>query len=258
MNNQEVNQLTSLNPICKRLKLGAVYTALKELAEDPKWLELSHLEVINYVLQKEIAQRNTRALDRRLKKATIRHSDACLENIDYEQNRGLNKALITALGGCDWIRNHQNCIITGMTGCGKTWIAGALANAACRAGFSVKFIRVPRFLKELSLAKQYDRGFEKELRELRNIDLLVLDDWGIGQMESENRSDILEVIEDRMGAGSTLVTSVLPVKQWADYINDPTYSDSILDRLVLNAHRIEMVGESMRRQACYGAVQRKE
>ena len=136
----------------------------------------------------------------------------------------------------------------------RRYLAGAIANAACRQGLTVRFVRVSRFLKGFSAQHQVDRGFERELRALRRIDLLILDDWGIGQIDAINRSDLLEIIEDRCGVGSILVTTVLPVKAWARYIKDPTYSDSILDRLVRNAFRINMNGESMRGQTRYGAV----
>lgn len=250
--------LNTVRPLCKRLHLTAMFESLETLCESPSTLEMTHLEVIHEILEAEVCRRDENALKRRLKEAQIRHQDATMADIDFKVPRGLSKPQIMALGTCDWIRNHQNCIITGKTGCGKTYLAGALANAACRHGFTVRFVRVPRFLKEFSAQHKLDRGFERELRNLRRIDLLVLDDWGIGQMDAVNRSDLLEIIEDRCGVGSVLVTSVLPVKAWAEYIKDVTYSDSILDRLVRNAHRIEMIGQSMRMKKCYGALQDKE
>lgn len=250
--------LNSIQPLCKRLRLPTMFQSLTTLCESPSMLEMTHLEVVHEILEAEICRRDENALKRRLKDAHIRHQDATMADIDFKIPRGLNKPQVMTLGNCDWIRNHQNCIITGKTGCGKTYVAGALANAACRQGFTVRFVRVPRFLKEFSAQHALDRGFERELRNLRRIDLLVLDDWGIGQMDAVNRSDLLEIIEDRCGVGSVLVTSVLPVKTWAEYIKDATYADSILDRLVRNAHRIEMIGESMRMQKRYGALNTKE
>ena len=141
-----------------------------------------------------------------------------MADINFTTPRGLNKPQVMTLGNCDWIRNHQNCIITGKTGCGKTYVAGALANAACRQGFNVRFVRVPRFLKEFSAQHTLDRGFEREQRNLRRIDLLVLDDWEIGQMDAVNRSDLLEIIEDIDDVGSDFVTRVLPFKAWAEYL----------------------------------------
>ena len=252
--NTPATTLADIKPLVKKLHLSRMMERLEELYADPSVQDLTPMEIIHDVLTAEVDRRTENALKRRLKDAHIRHQDACLGNIDFETPRGLDKAKIMQLGNCDWIRNHQNCIITGKTGCGKTFLAGAIANAACRQGLTVRFVRVPRFLKEFSAQHQVDRGFERELRALRRIDLLILDDWGIGQIDAINRSDLLEIIEDRCGVGSILVTSVLTVKAWAGYIKDPTYSDSILDRLVRNAFRINMNGESMRGQTRYGAV----
>ena len=250
--------LADIKVLAKRLHLSRMMERFEELFDDPSVQEMSPLEIVHDALPAEVDRRDQNALKRRLKEARIRHQDACMGSIDFETPRGLDKSKIMTLGNCDWIRNHQNCIITGKTGCGKTFIAGAIANAACRQGFTVRFVRVPRFLKEFSAQYQVDRGFEREIRELRRIDLLILDDWGIGQMDAINRSDLLEIIEDRCGVGSILVTSVLPVKAWAGYIKDATYSDSILDRLVRNAFRINMNGDSMRKRTQYGAVADEE
>lgn len=246
--------LQELQPLLKRLRLSGVLPCLKEQLESPTVHERPYLELLYELLRTETARRSGQALERHLREAGIRHADACMSHIDFKSPRGLKKAQIMSLGNCDWIRAHQNCIITGATGCGKTWIASALTNAACRAGFTARFVRVPRLLKNLLAAHQLDRGFDKELRELKKINLLVLDDWGIGQMDALGRSDLLEIVEERCDIGSTLITSVLPVKSWARYIGDATYSDSILDRIVRNAHRIELKGPSMREQTKYGAI----
>lgn len=248
--------LQDLAPILKRLRLSAVMPCLKEQTEDPENNSRPYLDLIYELLTSEVARRTEKALARRLSDAAVRHADACMSQIDFKSPRGLKKAQILTLGNCDWIRAHQNCIITGATGCGKTWIASALTNAACRLGFRARFIRVPRLLKNMMASHQLDRGFERELRELKKIDLLVLDDWGIGQMDALGRSDLLEIIEERYDNGSTLITSVLPVSKWSEYIGDATYADSILDRIVRKAHRIEMSGDSMREQEKYGAVKK--
>lgn len=248
--------LQDLAPILKRLRLSAVMPCLKEQSEEPENISRPYLDLIYELLTAEVARRTEKALARRLSDAAVRHADACMSQIDFKSPRGLKRAQILTLGNCDWIRAHQNCIITGATGCGKTWIASALTNAACRLGFRARFIRVPRLLKNMMASHQLDRGFERELRELKKIDLLVLDDWGIGQMDAVGRSDLLEIIEERYDNGSTLITSVLPVSKWSEYIGDATYADSILDRIVRKAHRIEMSGASMREQEKYGAVKK--
>jgi len=246
--------LQQLEPSLKKLRLSGILPCLKEQLDDPDLHERPYLELLSELVTSELAKRSEHALNRRLRTASIRNAEACMSLIDFKSARGLKKSQILALGNCDWIRAHQNCLITGATGCGKTWIAGALTNAACRAGFSARFVRVPRLLKALVGARELAQGLDKQLHELKKIDLLVLDDWGIGQMDAVGRSDLLEIIEERYGIGSTLITSVLPVKNWANYIGDATYADSILDRIVRNAHRIELKGESLREQVQYGAI----
>ena len=250
--------LKELKPMFNRLRLSAMYEHAESMFDDIQTCSMSHTDVLKELFKAEIARCDENALHRRIKQANIRHKDACMTDIDYTVDRGLNPSMINQLGACDWIRRLQNCIITGKTGCGKTWLAGALTNAACRAGFSAKFYRVPALLKELTANRQLPTEIQRSMRELRKVDLLVLDDWGLGQLDSINRSDLLEIIENRCGSGSTMITSVMPVKAWAEYIQDPTYSDSILDRLVLNAHRIEMKGVSMRSLPQYGAIERKK
>ena len=187
--NTPATTLADIKTLVKKLHLSRMMERLEELYADPSVQDLTPMEIIHDVLTAEVDRRTENALKRRLKDAHIRHQDACLGNIDFETPRGLDKAKIMQLGNCDWIRNHQNCIITGKTGCGKTFLAGAIANAACRQRPTVRFVRVPRFLKEFSAQHQVDRGFERELRALRRIDLLILDDWGIGQIDAINRSD---------------------------------------------------------------------
>lgn len=200
------------------------------------------------------ATRKSNALQRRLKEANVRHKDAALTDIDFAPSRNINRTLIENLKTFDWVEKHQNLIITGKTGSGKTWIAGAFANAACHLGYTCRFIRVPMYLKRLTASHSIDQGFLQEMKDLRNVDLVVLDDWGLGEMNAVARSDLLEIIEQRYDQGSIVITSILPVEQWSTYIGDLTYADAILDRLVLNAHRIELTGESMRRLKKYGAV----
>ena len=246
--------IDELLPKMNRLRLMGMLPKLQEMMADPDSLHLSHLQWLSDLFDVEIARRDGNAMNRRIKEASVKYKDACISLIDFKVPRGLQKLKIQDLAECDWIRNHQNCIITGATGCGKSYIASALTNAACLQRFDARFVRVPRFLKRLNSTHVIDREFEKTLKELRNIDLLVLDDWGIGQMDATARSDLLEIIEDRCGNASTMITSVLPVSSWAQYINDATYADSIMDRVVRNAHRIQIKGESMRQSPKYGAI----
>ncbi len=155
-----------------------------------------------------------------------------------------------------WMERHQNIIITGAAGCGKTFLACALTNQACMKGKTARVVRIPLLLNQMSASHQIVETYFKKLKEYKNVDLLVLDDWGIGQLDARSREDLLEIINERYMYASTIVTSVLPVSKWAEYINDPTYSDAILDRLVSVSHRIEMYGASVRQMEQYGGVQK--
>lgn len=247
-------QLQLLFPLCKRLRLTPVYEHLNELMECPENLKMSHIDLLYALLNAEVDRRESNAIKRRLKESKSPIMDAALSDIDFSPDRKLDESLIKNLSNCDWIRKHQNCIIIGKTGCGKTWLAGAFVNAACCLGFSAYFIRFPALLNELRDLSTLPNEKHKFVRMLCNIDLLILDDWGLGNLDDLTRSDLLEIIENRKGKGSTLVTSVYPVKSWAALIQNPSYADSILDRLVHNAHRIEIDGPSMRSKPKYGAV----
>lgn len=249
--------LDDLQPMFTRLRLMAMYEHAQTLAEDIDTLKMSHVDWLHELFSAEIARRDENALKRRIHDAGLSQMDACLSNVDYSPERKLDQGLITSLGSCDWLRKNQNCIITGKTGCGKTWLAGALTIAACQAGFTALFVRVPQFLREVAAMHNMHSELENYFRRLQKVDLLVLDDWGIGKIDNVARSDLLEIIEQRRGNGSLMITSVLPVSAWAQYINDPTYSDSILDRVVFNSHRIEIEGDSMRSKIAYGAIEHR-
>jgi DNA replication protein DnaC len=191
--------------------------------------------------------RENQALERRLKAAKL-HGPACVEDIDYRAARGLDKAVIRALAkDSAWVRNHENIFVLGPTGVGKSFIALALAQKACRDGYSATYIRAAALLRELALARA-DGSLRHVLARLSRIDVLVVDDWAMALLSETERREIWEICEDRYQVRSTILTSQLPVSRWHEQIGDPTVADGILDRLVHNAHRIEMRGESMRKK----------
>lgn len=209
--------------------------------------KLSFEERFGLLVDQESTQRENRRLQRLLKLAKLREA-ACLEDIDYRAGRGLDRAEIASLALGHWIQHGINLIVTGPTGGGKTWLACALGNQACRQGISVSFQRLPLLLEDLAVSHG-DGSFRKRLGQLANVDLLILDDFGMAALNAVGRNDMLEVIESRSGSKSTLITSQLPVDRWHDYLSggNPTVADAILDRLVSGSHRLELKGESMRK-----------
>ena len=229
----------------RNLKLTAMAQALEEQLEQPQTFDLSFEERLSLLVMREITDRENRRLQRLLKTARLKQA-ACVEDIDYRHPRGLDKSLMATLAAGDWIRRGANVHLTGQTGTGKSWLACALGNQACRMGWSVKYERVPRLLENLRIAHA-DGSFGKRLAQLAKTDLLILDDFGIKPLARGDRHDLLEIIEDRHGARSTLVTSQLPISLWHEYIGEPTVADAVLDRLLQNAFRMELKGESLRR-----------
>jgi DNA replication protein DnaC len=228
------------------LKLFGMAHAFTQQMESTHAAHLSFEERVGLLIDHEVAFRDDRRLRRLLTNAKLREA-ACLEDVNYETRRGLDRSAMASLALCNWIRHGVNVIVTGATGVGKTWIACALGNQACRLGLTVKFERVPLLLEDLAIAHA-DGTFRKRIVALGKLDLLILDDLGINVLTAERRADLLEVIEARSGRKATLVTSQLPVKRWHDYLGDsnPTVADAIMDRLVSGAHRIDLTGESMR------------
>jgi DNA replication protein DnaC len=227
------------------LRLSGMHKALSEQLAMNDVHDLSFEERLGLLLDREMTERDDRRLQYRLRKARLKQS-ACVEDIDYRHPRGLDKRLMRQLIGGRYLDDRLNILITGPAGVGKTWLACALAHKACRDGHSAHYLRLPRLMHELPIAKA-DGRYPKLMRAFAKTQLLILDDWGLMKMNDETCRDLLELLDDRHNHRSTLVTSQLPVDKWHDYLGEPTLADAILDRLVHNAYRIELRGESMRK-----------
>jgi DNA replication protein DnaC len=223
----------------RRLRLDGMVHALEEQSTSTAAAALAFDERFPLLVQREIAWRDDRRVARLLKAARLKVSSACIEEINWRANRSLDRALIAALAGGDWLRQAQNCLITGATGSGKTWLACALAHQAARSGFSVLYTRAARLFDELQVAHG-DGSFARRLAQLARLDLIVIDDFALAPMSAPERNDLLELLDDRVGTRSTLITSQLPVKAWHTYLDDPTLADAILDRIVHSSHKIDL------------------
>jgi DNA replication protein DnaC len=228
------------------LKLTGMLDALEQQRAQPETHDLAFEERLALLVEREVLHRENRRLARLLKVARLR-VNACVEDIDYRHPRGLQKPRMAALASGDWIRQALNLCLTGPTGCGKTWLACALGNQACRQGLSVRYLRLPTLLEQLRIAHG-DGSYVRLMGQLRKTDLLILDDWGISPLTRSQRNDLMEVIEDRHDRRSTLIASQLPIDHWHEYIGEATLADAILDRLLHGAHRLNLTGESMRRE----------
>jgi DNA replication protein DnaC len=220
--------------------------ALIELQDNPQAVELPHADWLGLLVDREIAYRDNRRLARRLHIAKLRQA-AVVENVDYRTARGLDRSLFQTLTTCQWIRDHHHLTIVGPTGTGKSWLACALGHKACRGGFSVLYKRASRLFADLAQARGEGR-IARFLNSVERAQLLIIDDWGPEVLNAEQRRDLLEIVDDRCDKSSLLITSQVPIRQWHDIIGDPTIADAILDRIVHNAHRIELKGHSMRRR----------
>lgn len=229
-----------------QLGLAGMARAFEELANNTGGAELDHAEWLGLLLDRELADRQDRRLRARLRYARLRH-DAAVEDVDYRTARGLDRALFQKLAQGNWIKEQQNLIIVGPSGVGKSWLACALGHRACRDNHSVLYQRIPRLFSDLALARG-DGRYARLMRALGGVKLLILDDWGLEPLTPEQRHDLLEIVEDRYGRGATLITSQIPVDRWHDLIGDPTLADAILDRVVHNAHRIQLRGDSLRKK----------
>jgi len=231
----------------RRLKLDGMAAAFEQQMTQSTHAELSFEERFGLLVDRELTSRDNRRLARLLKAAKLKFN-ACVEDIDYRHPRGLQRSQMASLITGDWVRQRQNVLITGLTGCGKTWLACALANQACRQGMSTFYVRTTRLLEDLRIAHA-DGSYAKKLAQLAKLELLILDDFGLQKLSRAQAQDLLELIDDRHGARSLIITSQLSTDHWHDTLGDPTLADAILDRVLHNAHKILLDGESMRKNA---------
>lgn len=226
------------------MKLFALARCFTEFLETTEKDKLTFEERLGFMVDREWSDRQQRKLNRRLKSAKLRE-EASVEDINYRHPRGLDKSVMQRLSACAWVKNAENIIFTGKTGVGKTWLACALANKACRLGHTIKYERIPRLLEQLFIAHA-DGTYPKVMNKLAKIDVLILDDFGLSPLSDTQRRDLLEVIEDRQNRKPTVFTSQLDTKHWHEIIGEPTVADAILDRALSGAHKIKLGGKSMR------------
>ena len=240
-----------MEPMMEKLiamRLQGMVDALKAQQQDPAAAELSFQERLALLVDQQWNWRENQALGRRLKAAKLR-GNACIEEIDFRASRGLDKSVIRALAQeSAWVAKHENIFVLGPTGVGKSFVASALAQKACRDGYSVFYARAQSLFRDLTLARA-DGSLRHLLAKLGRIDVMVIDDWAMAPLAESERRDFWEICEERYQRRSTVLTSQLPITRWHEQIGDPTLADGILDRLVHNAHRIEMKGDSMRKRA---------
>jgi DNA replication protein DnaC len=228
-----------------QLRLLGMAKALTEQAQLAEIQALTFEERLGLLVDREVTERDQRQTSSRLRRARLKQA-AVAEDVDYRHPRGLDRAVFRRLLTGDWIRGHQTVLITGPTGVGKTYLACALANAACRQGYTARYERLPRLLEELTIARA-DGRFITLMATLAKVEVLVLDDWGLAMLDDERRRDLLELLDERYQTRSTIITSQLPVAHWHEALGDPTLADAILDRLVHHAHALHLAGESLRK-----------
>ena len=227
------------------LRLFGMLRALNDQLHLPDCASLSFEERLGLLVDREAADRANQRVTARLKRARLRQP-AAPEDVDFRHPRGLDRAQFLALCSCEWIKSRDHLLITGPTGVGKTYLACALAQKACREGYTVEYARTSGLLRELTIS-HVDGTYATRLKALARVDLLVLDDWGLAPLTDEQRRDLWELFDDRYDRRSTLVTSQLPVENWHEALGNPTMADAILDRLVHNAHKVRLSGESLRK-----------
>jgi DNA replication protein DnaC len=230
----------------KSLGCHGMASELERQLHCPDVLQLSFDERLALLIDADTHEKNQRRFMRMLKAAKLKLPNACVEDIDYRKSRGLDKAYMQSLYSCDWLNRNQHIVITGLTGCGKSFIANALAQLAIRNGYSALFYRFPRLLEDMEIGR-LDGSLPKLRTRLSKFKLLLLDDWALSPLSANRQQDLLEIIEDRTGSGSMVITSQLPLDKWHEYIGEPTYADAIMDRIVHRSHKLELHGESMRK-----------
>jgi len=231
----------------RALKLTAFAAAWSEQQKDPEAAKLAFDERLGMLVDAEWLHRENSRMARYLREAKLRISNACVEDIEFTAKRELDKSVIRQLATGHWVQEHQSIVITGMTGTGKTYIACALANAACRKGHRALYRRAPRLFEELTLAHA-DGSYHHLLARLAKIDVLCIDDWGLAVPTEQERRDLLEILEDRYGLRSTIMTSQVPPTKWHDHLGDPTIADAVCERILHNAHRLALKGPSRRKE----------
>jgi DNA replication protein DnaC len=228
------------------LRLTGMAEAFEEQLNTPELQDIAWQERLGLLVDREATMRRNRRLQTRLKQAQFQQP-AVWEDIDFKTTRGLDQSLMLQLANGQWVTQHLNCLITGPTGAGKSYVATALAHKACREGYSARYLRLPRLLQSLHIAKG-DGSYPRMLHQLARIDILIIDDWGMAALDDNAQRDLLEILDDRFNRRSTIVTSQLPLAHWHDYLGQATLADAILDRLVHNAYKLELKGESMRKK----------
>ena len=230
----------------RQMKLAGMAEGLEEQQKNKSYEKLVFEERLGHLVDKEKDLRESKKLTGRLARAKLKQQ-ACIEDIDYAHSRGLDRTLIRKLSTCTWIKEHHNLVITGLTGVGKSYIACALAHKACLDGYTSLYLRAPRLFTELETAKAEGR-YHRILQAMAKVDLMIIDDWGLSKLNAREERELLEVMEDRYELKSTIFASQVPVKDWHELIPNKTIADAILDRVVHNSYRIELSGESLRKE----------